>query len=133
MKWATHIFASVILFVTFSKLFNFNAFYLLFALLGAIFPDLMEELYSVKHRSKIFHEHAPYLIPAILGVLYPQYFALSVFGFFSVFHLLLDSLTKTGVHFFGKRIKGSLNTESLLDNAMVILIFVFIGALVCII
>jgi len=133
MKWATHIFASIILFIILSKLFGLNAFYLIFALFGAIFPDLFEELYGVKHRSRIFHEYALYLIPAMLGLIYPQYFALSIFGFFAIFHLALDSLTKTGAFFFGKRLKGSLNTENSLDNAIVIFIFLIAGALICII
>ncbi|MGC8578296.1 MAG: hypothetical protein ACP5KW_09205 [Thermoproteota archaeon] len=127
MKWYTHIFASTVLFVLLVKIFNLSPYYYFLAILASVFPDLIESLSGIKHRSWLFHEYALYLIPFTLGLLYPPYFSLTVFGAFALYHLALDSLTKSGVFFFGKRIKGSLKTESVLDNATVMFIHLIVG------
>jgi len=127
MKWYTHIFASTIVFILLEKLFDIPTYTFVFALLGSIFPDLIESLSHIKHRSVLFHEYALYLIPFAFGLIYPTYFSLTIFGFFALYHLFLDTFTKSGVFFFGRRVKGSLKTESALDNATVMFIHLILG------
>jgi len=134
MKWTTHIISSYMLYLILLKLLG-NPLVLrlsepeievsLLILIGAIFPDLIEMLFLLPHRSRIFHEFMLYIFLLSLSFLVFQSTILRIVSGFALYHLILDSITKRGVFFFGMQVSGPLNSEGKISNLTVILVHVF--------
>lgn len=109
MKWYTHELCALIvsLLVAPNQLFT--------SMIGAVFPDVVEKMFFIKHRS--LHELAVYLALAPLAFT-------NLGGLFlgSVHHILLDATTVYGVTFFGKRVRGPFRTDRMIDNMVMIVL-----------
>jgi len=90
-------------------------------LLGAVFPDIAENLLFAEHRS--LHELAIYLAlpPLFVAAGLPHLLA---FAYASIDHILVDALTMRGVKVFGRRVCWALKTNRLPDNLVPVLLHV---------
>ena len=119
MKWWSHQLSALLLAYAVSPWTPSSALLLPLVFLGAVFPDIIEYLFFVKHRS--LHELAIYLaLPPLLVVTGFPY--LLAFAYASIDHILVDAMTKQGVKVFGKRVSWVLKTNRLPDNFVPILL-----------
>jgi membrane-bound metal-dependent hydrolase YbcI (DUF457 family) len=88
-------------------------------LLGAVFPDIIENLLLARHRS--LHELAIYLaLPPVLIIAGAP--CMVGFALAAIDHILVDAMTRQGVKVFGKRVRWILEAKRLPDNFVSIIL-----------
>ena len=119
MKWWSHQLSALLLAYAVSPWTPSPAPLVPLVLLGAVFPDIVEDLILAEHRS--LHELAVYLaLPPLLIVAgLPDLLA---FALASIDHVLVDAMTRRGVKVFGRRVGWVLKTNRLPDNFVPILL-----------
>jgi len=121
VKWWSHQISALLLVYALSPWTPGSALLIPLAFLGAVFPDIIEKLLFVKHRS--LHELAIYLaLPPLFVVAGLPY--LLAFAYASIDHILVDAMTKQGVKVFGRRVRWALKTNRLPDNFVPVLLHV---------
>ncbi|MEM1554584.1 MAG: hypothetical protein QXJ72_06860 [Thermoproteota archaeon] len=128
MKWITHILSPLLPLIIYVLPYSDLASILFISCLaGTVFPDLMETIFHLPHRSRIFHETGLYLILLVPSIIL-GFSTITLFLLFALHHLFLDAMTVHGIYVFGKIINGNLNTNSVVDNAMIIMIHTLLPA-----
>ena len=135
MKKRTHLIFAFLLFLMFNKVLGFPLLDSVFALIGAMVPDM--DLYPRKWHRKLLHNIWALLIMVFLGMhfnIMSQHIALLFsIGFLS--HLISDSLTPQGIMWLWPlkkpHIRGPIRTggfrEYVAMMAMLFIIFMLFG------
>jgi membrane-bound metal-dependent hydrolase YbcI (DUF457 family) len=119
VKWWSHEVSALLLIYALAPWIPASALLVPLVFLGAVFPDIIEDLLFAKHRS--LHELAIYLaLPPILVAAGHPY--LLAFAYASIDHVLVDAMTKQGVKVFGRRVRWVLKTNRLQDNFVPVLL-----------
>lgn len=137
MQKRTHLLFAVLLFLILNKVLNFPLYVSVFALAGALLPDV--DLFPRKYHRKIAHNIWFLGICLAIGFVFFDFnrmiaFALSI-GYFS--HLLSDSLTPMGIMpfwpFKKPKFSGPIRTGGIMEYAVALFILLGIFSLIGII
>jgi len=119
LKWATHTVCTVCAILILSFFVPIAWVNVVTAVAASIFPDYIEMVAKIKHRSKIVHNFAIPLGLSPLSLYVPGMFGFA-FGYF--YHLVLDAMTVYGVWFFWTRIRGWCHAKSTLENTLLMVV-----------
>jgi len=146
MIFLTHLTGALVVSIIFLKYYNFNEYlFVIFALFGALFPDIDYSGSILGKRVKLlgfFAKHRYFFHSIVLAVLV-SFFIYAIFsdygpalGFFLGFtsHIALDSMTLSGVAVFSpfsdRKVKGFFKTNGIIEYiillAFIVLIYYFL-------
>lgn len=138
MLGRTHLAAAVFLAVLFFSIYSYdsitNVFLLFLFVLGSLFPDIDSAKsiigrkvkiisFLFKHRGFFHSVFALILFSLLLGLLFKPVSGV-VFALGFALHLIMDAVTKEGIHILGFRIQGPIKVGSITEHVFYLVLLV---------